>query len=73
MKTISALFFAAISLFFSAGLLLPALAQVRDFGSMAENVVPFYTLGVGLGLFGLWMGFSTVFKLVWKAKRLRPS
>jgi len=68
MKTISTLLLALISLFVAAGLVLPALAKVRDFGSMPENVVTLYTVGVSLGLFGVWLGISTAFKLIWRAK-----
>ena len=34
------------------GLILPALAKVRDYGAMPGGVVGFYTLGVSLALVG---------------------
>jgi hypothetical protein len=61
-KTIFGGLAALMSLFIAAGLILPALAQVRDFGSMPEHVVPLYTMGVGLGLFGIGAGIWIVFQ-----------
>lgn len=39
--------------FMAAGLILPALAKVRDYGSMPADVVGFYTLGIVLAIFSL--------------------
>ena len=53
MKRSLIILFGVLSLFVSAGVILPALAKVKDFGSMPENVVLFYTGGVCLAVFGL--------------------
>ena len=40
------------SVFIAAGLILPALAKVREYGAMPSEVVGFYTLGIVLGVVG---------------------
>jgi hypothetical protein len=59
-KTLTALI-GLLGMFFGAGLILPALAQVRDYGTMPSHSLGPYTLGiilallgVGMVLFGLW-------------------
>jgi hypothetical protein len=53
MKRIIAVVTGLFCLFLAVGLILPALAKVRDYGSMPSGVVGFYTLGVVLALAGL--------------------
>ena len=52
MKTPLALTAGLLCVFIAAGLILPALAKVRDFGSMPAEVVGFYTLGILLAVAG---------------------
>ncbi|MBI3413800.1 MAG: hypothetical protein HY043_00550 [Verrucomicrobia bacterium] len=42
-----------LGVFVAVGLILPALAKVRDYGSMPSDVVVFYTLGVVLAIAGI--------------------
>jgi len=53
MKRIVVVVTGLICLFLGAGLILPALAKVRDFGAMPSEVIGLYTLGVVLSLAGI--------------------
>lgn len=52
MKTFLAVAAGLLCVLIAAGLILPALAKVRDFGSMPAEVVGFYTLGILLAVAG---------------------
>ncbi|MHC1766433.1 MAG: hypothetical protein AB9869_19385 [Verrucomicrobiia bacterium] len=53
MKRIIAVVTGLLCLFVAAGLILPALAKVREFGAMPSEIIGFYTLGVVLTLAGI--------------------
>lgn len=55
-----------LSLLIGVGLILPALAKVRDFGVMPGAVVFPYTMGIVLALIGL----SIALYGVWRPRRL---
>ena len=56
MKRMAVVLTGLLCLFLGAGLIMPALAKVRDYGSMPSEVVGFYTLGIVLTI----AGFSAV-------------
>ena len=53
MKRIITILIGLFGVFIAVGLILPALAKVRDYGSMPSEVVGFYTLGVVLAIAGI--------------------
>ena len=53
MKRIITILIAFFGVFIAVGLILPALAKVRDYGSMPSEVVGFYTLGIVLAIAGM--------------------
>jgi vacuolar-type H+-ATPase subunit I/STV1 len=53
MKKTFTIVFGLLSVFIGAGLILPALAKVRDYGAMPREVVGLYTLGIVLALAGI--------------------
>lgn len=53
MKRILTILIGFFGVFIAVGLILPALAKVREYGSMPSEVVGFYTLGVVLALAGI--------------------
>jgi hypothetical protein len=53
MKRIIIVLAGLLGIFVAAGLILPALAKARDFGSMPSDVVGFYTLGIVLAVSGV--------------------
>jgi hypothetical protein len=52
MKRIIIVLAGFLGIFIASGIILPALAKTRDFGSMPSDVVGFYTLGIILAVFG---------------------
>ena len=52
MKRIITILIGLFGLLMGVGLILPALAKVRDYGAMPGAVVGFYTLGIVLTLLG---------------------
>lgn len=52
MKRIITILIGLFGVFIGAGLIMPALAKVRDYGSMPGEVVGFYTIGVVLAVAG---------------------
>ena len=63
MKRIITILIGLFGVFLGTGLILPALAKVRDYGSMPGEVVGLYTLGVVLVVAGIG---TAVFGLVRK-------
>jgi hypothetical protein len=53
MKRIIAIAIGFLGVLMGVGLILPALAKVRDLGAMPSNVIVPYTLGIGLALLGI--------------------
>ena len=53
MKRIITVLIGLCGVFVAVGLILPALAKVREYGSMPSEVVGLYTLGVVLAVAGI--------------------
>ena len=53
MKRIITIAIGLLGVLIGVGLLLPALAKVRDYGEMPSEVVGFYTLGIVLATGGI--------------------
>jgi len=53
MKRIITIAIGLLGVLIGVGLLLPALAKVRDYGAMPSEVVGFYTLGIVLATGGI--------------------
>jgi hypothetical protein len=53
MKRIISTLIGLVGALMGVGLILPALAKVRDYGAMPAAVVGFYTLGVVLAIVGV--------------------
>jgi hypothetical protein len=61
MKRVFTILTGLFALFIATGLILPALAKVRDFGAMPGEVLGIYTFGIvlaiagiGISVLGLW-------------------
>jgi hypothetical protein len=51
-----------VSLFVSAAFILPALAQVKEYGGMPASSVGLYTIGLALGFSGVGAGVYAVLR-----------